>query len=38
MKNFDPIGFTRSKWYDPLHIKNRPYSCDKSHSFCNIEY
>ena len=38
MKNFDPIGYTREKWSDPKHTKNRPVSCHKDHSFCNLDY
>lgn len=38
MKGYDPINFTRQKWYDPKKVKNRSHTCDKSHSFCNFEY
>lgn len=38
MKGYDPITFTRNKWYDPKHTKNRPHTCEKSHSFCNFDY
>lgn len=38
MRNFDPVGYTRQKWSDPKRIKNKPHSCEKSHTFCHIEY
>lgn len=38
MKNFDPVGYTRDRWADPKQTKNKPVSCQKSHTFCNFEY
>ena len=38
MKNFDPVSFTRDKWSDVNHTKNKPASCSKAHSFCNFDY
>lgn len=36
MKNYDPVSFTRDKWMDNKHTKNKPHSCNKAHTFCNF--
>ena len=30
--------FLRDKWLDLKRTKNHPKTCEKTHSFCNIDY